>query len=102
MKIRRRSEISEWPSLRLSQNAARLWRLASVVAVVCGLVACSREAAPPAAPEARPQSAAAATPPPVHSGAAGADHGSWATAADSIPEALRESCAKVNSLVRQV
>ena len=103
MKIARCSEISELSSLGRSQEAARLWRLASVVAVACGLLACSREAAPPVAREARPQSAVAATPAaPVHSGAAGADHGSWATAGDSVPEALREPCAKVSSLVRSV
>jgi hypothetical protein len=98
MKITRCSEVSQFSSLRRSQDAARLWRLASAVAVGCGLLACSREAAPPAAREARPQSAVAAT----HSGAAGADHGSWATAGDFVPEALREPCAKVNGLVRLV
>jgi len=102
MKIPRYSEISELLSLRRSQDAARLWCLASVVAVAYGLPACSREAAPPAAREARPQSAAATPAPPVHNGAAGADHGSWATAGDFVPEALREPCAKVNSLVRSV
>jgi hypothetical protein len=39
---------------------------------------------------------------PKHRGAAGAEHGSWATAGDSIPAALREPCAEVNSLVRSV
>jgi len=103
MKIARSYEISELSSLRRAQEAARLWRLASVVGVACGLLACSREAGPPVAREARPQSAVAATPAaPVHSGAAGADHGSWATAGDFIPETLREPCAKVNSLVRSV
>jgi hypothetical protein len=102
MKIPRCSEISELSSLRRSPDPARLWCLVSV-AVACGLLACSREAAPPAAGEVHPQSAVAATPaPPVHSGAAGTDHGSWATAGDSVPEALREPCAKVNSLVRSV
>jgi len=77
--------------------------VASIVAMACGLVACSREAASPAAPETRPQAAVAATPAPsVHSGAAGAEHGSWATAGDSIPEALVGPCANVNSLVRSV
>jgi hypothetical protein len=38
----------------------------------------------------------------VKSGAAGADHGSWATAGVSIPDTLREPCAKVNSLIRSV
>src|SRR5262249_35574151 len=77
------SETSELSSLRPSQDVARLWRLASVLAVICGLLACSREAAPPAAREPRPQSAVAAkleVPPQlssVHSGAAGAGHGSW-------------------------
>src|SRR5215831_20198046 len=103
MKIHRCSEISELSSLRQSLDAARLLRLASLVAVACGLLACSREAAPPAASGAHHQSAAPATPAPrVHSGAAGADHGSWATAGDTVPEALREPCAKVNSLVRAV
>jgi hypothetical protein len=40
--------------------------------------------------------------PPPQNGAAGADHGSWATAGDSIPEALRGPCGKVNSLVGSV
>ena len=80
-----------------------LWCLAYVVVAACGLPACSREAAPPAAHEARLQSAVAAAPAaPVHSGAAGAEHGSWATAGDSVPEALREPCANVNLLVRSV
>jgi hypothetical protein len=71
--------------------------------VACGLLACSREAAPPAARQAYAQSAVAATlAPPAQSGAAGGDHGSWATAGVSIPDALREPCAKVNSLVRSV
>jgi hypothetical protein len=100
------SEISELSSLR--RSAARLWRLASVLSVACGLLACSREASPRAARESRSQSAVAAKPAvppepsPVHSGAAGADHGSWATAGDSVPEALREPCAKVSGLVRSV
>jgi hypothetical protein len=82
---------------------ARLWRIASIIAVACGLLACSREAAPRAAREARAQTAVAATPAPmVHSGAAGQDHGSWATAGDSIPDALREPCTSVKSLVRSV
>ena len=103
MKSARYSENSELSSLRQSQEATRFWRLACVVGVACGLLACSREAAPPVAHEARPQSAVAATPAaPVHRGAAGADHGSWATAGDSVPEALREPCAKVSSLVRSV
>jgi hypothetical protein len=103
MKIHRPSELFESSSLRRSQRAARMCRLASVVAVACALLACSREAAPPAVREAHPQSTVAATPaPPTHSGAAGADHGSWATAGDSIPEELREPCFKVNSLVRSV
>jgi len=81
----------------------RSWSLAFVVALGCGLFACSRNPAPPAAPEARTQSAVATTPAqPAHSGAAGADHGLWATDGNSIPEALREPCAKVNSLVRSV
>jgi hypothetical protein len=101
MRIPRCSD-SELSSLRRLQ-AARFWRLASIVGVACGILACSREPAPPATLAARPQSAvAAATAPTAHSGAAGADHGSWATAADSVPEALREPCAKVNSLVRSV
>jgi hypothetical protein len=84
-------------------HPSRLWRVASVVAMVCGLLACSRKAAPPEAREAHPQSAVATTPaPPVHSGAAGADHGSWATAGGSIPDALREPCAKVYNLVQSV
>ena len=106
MKIARCSEISELSPPRRSQDASGLWRLASVVAVACGLLACSREAAPPAAREVRPQppqSEVAATPAaPVHSGSAGSDYGSWATAGDAVPEALREPCAKVNSLVRSV
>lgn len=77
--------------------------VASLVAVAAGFLGCSREAASPATRELRPQSTVAAAPvSPVHSGAAGADHGSWATAGDSIPESLREPCAKVNSLVRSV
>src|SRR5581483_11134015 len=81
----------------------------SIVVAVCGLAACSREAAPAAAREVSSQSKVAATPPPpaapvppVHSGAAGAEHGSWAVAGDSIPEALHEPCDKVHSLVRSV
>jgi hypothetical protein len=82
---------------------ARLGHFASVMVVASGLLACSREAPPPVAREAQPQSAVAATPAvPQHSGAAGADHGSWATAGDSVPESLREPCANVNSLVRSV
>ena len=81
----------------------RFWSLAFVAALGCGLFACSRNPAPPAAPEARTQSAVATTPAqPAHSGAAGADHGLWATDGNSIPEALREPCAKVNTLVRSV
>jgi hypothetical protein len=81
----------------------KISRLASVVAVACALLACSRELAPPAAREAPPQTTVATTPvPPVHSGAAGADHGSWATAGSSIPEELREPCSRVNSLFRSV
>jgi hypothetical protein len=38
----------------------------------------------------------------VHSGAAGAEHGSYASAGDSIPEALDVPCASVNNLVRAV
>jgi len=102
MKLPCGPKISGLSSLRRLQYAARLWRLASVVGVVCGLLACSRQAAPPATREARPQSAVAATPAPKHGGAAGAEHGSWAAAGDSIPEALREPCAEVNSLVRLV
>jgi hypothetical protein len=103
MRIPRCSEISESSSLPQSQDAARLWRLASVVAMACGLFACSRTAAPPEAPETPAQSAVAETQAqPVHSGAAGAEHGSWATAGDSIPEALHEPCAQVSGLVRSV
>src|SRR4051812_20310458 len=85
--------------------------LASVLAVVCMLLGCSRQAAPTAAHESHSQSTVAAKPAmparaaqasPVHSGAAGGDHGSWATAANFVPEALNESCAKVNGLVRSV
>jgi hypothetical protein len=102
MEVARYSKISE-ASLRRPPDAARLWRFALVIVVTCGLLACSRETPPPVPREARPQSAVtAATASPVHSGAAGADHGSWATAADSVPEALREPCAKVKSLVRAV
>jgi hypothetical protein len=80
------------------------WRIAAVAGVAVGLLACSRQAAPPTTREARPQSAVAATPAaPTHSGAAGAEHGSWATTTrDSIPDALREPCADVNSLVRSI
>jgi len=102
MKILRCSEISELSSLRRSQDAARLWCFASVVAVACRLLACSRAAPPQAAREARPQTVVAAPAPPVHSGAAGADHGSFASAGDSIPEALRVPCASVTNLVRAV
>jgi len=102
MEVARYSKISE-ASLRRPPDAARLWRFALVIVVTCGLLACSRETHPPVPREARPQSAVtAATASPVHSGAAGADHGSWATAADSVPEALREPRAKVKSLVRAV
>ena len=66
---------------------ARLWRVASVSAMV-GLLACSRQVATPVAPR--------------HSGAAGAEHGSWATTGDSIPDAFRDPCAQVNRLVRSV
>jgi hypothetical protein len=80
-----------------------LWRFAPTIGVAFGLVACSRQTPPPVSREARPQSAVTATPAsPVHSGAAGTDHGSWATTADAVPDALRESCANVNSLVRVV
>jgi hypothetical protein len=98
MEIARCSEISELASLRRSArspDAAKLWRFAFLIVVAVGLLACSREP--------RPQLAVAPTPAaPVHSGAAGADHGSWATAAYSVPEALRGPCAEVNNLVRSV
>jgi len=76
----------------------------SIVGVACGLLSCTRQAAPPPAiHEARPQPAAAVTPVgTTHSGAAGAEHGSWATDGDSVPEALRQPCADVNTLVRSV
>lgn len=78
-------------------------RLSVLIVVVIVVCACSRGPVPPAPAEARPQSAIAAKPvQPLHSGAAGADHGSWATDGDSIPEALREPCAKVHDLVRSV
>jgi hypothetical protein len=103
MRINRCCEISELSSLRRSQEAARLWRLAAAIGLACGLLACSRRAEPPADRETRTQAVVAATPPaPVHSGAAGADHGSYATAGNSVPEALREPCARVNSLFRSV
>lgn len=90
--------------MRRSRDAARPWRLASVLAAMCGLLACSPAASPPAARESRAQTADSEKPavPPVHSGAAGADHGSWAAAGDSIPEALREPCAKVSGIFRSV
>jgi len=100
MEVARYSNISELASLRRPPDAARLWRFALVFVVTCGLLACSRETPPPVPRRTRPQSAVTTSP--VHSGAAGADHGSWATAADSVPETLREPCAKVNSLVRAV
>ena len=77
---------------------------ASNIFAVCGLLACSRQEAPPAPNSAPPKPAPVTTTPaaPVHSGSAGADHGSWATAGDSIPEALRTPCANVNGLVRSV
>ena len=80
------------------------WRVAAVAGVTAGFLACSRQAAPPTTREARPQSAAAATPSaPTHSGAAGAEHGSWAaTTTEPIPNALREPCAGVNRLVRSI
>lgn len=96
------SEISELSSLQRSQGHTRLRCLVSGVAVACGLVSCSREPAPAATRQARAQSVAATPAPPAHNAAAGPDHGSWATDGDSIPEALREPCAKVNSLVRSV
>jgi hypothetical protein len=79
-------------------------RRSFVLCLACLLFACSHEQAPPVPPAALPKPAPVATTPaaPVHSGAAGADHGSWATAGDSIPEALRAPCANVNSLVRSV
>src|SRR2546426_269017 len=79
-------------------------RILSVICVVCGLLSCSRGDTPPRPPAAPHKPAAVATTPatPVHSGAAGAEHGSWATAGDSIPETLRAPCANVNSLVRSV
>ena len=89
-------------SLRGTRDRAQLWHFALGLAVLCGLLACSR-AAPPVRGESRPQTSA--VPPaqsPVHSGAAGADHGSWATPGDAVPEALREPCAKVSGLVRSV
>jgi hypothetical protein len=95
MKLARWSEISELSS--------RLFRLAPLVAVACALFACSNEAAPRAVREVHSQSAVAPSPAPqIHSGAAGAEHGSWATAGDSVPEGLREPCARVSSLVRSV
>jgi len=81
---------------------ARLWRAGSVAAMA-GLLACSHQAALPGAGQSRPQSAVAATPvAPRHRGAAGAEHGSWATTGDFIPDALRDPCAAVNRLVRSV
>jgi len=80
----------------------RVWRLTSVVGIGCGLLACSHQAAPQAMREAHPQSAVGTSAAPAHRGAAGAEHGSWATAGDAIPEALREPCAAVNRLVRSV
>src|SRR6266446_6705691 len=96
--------IFELSPVRRLQEVARLRRLASVICVACGLLACSRGEAPPVPVAARPNPAAVATTPavPPHSGAAGADHGSWATDGDSIPEALRAPCTSVNSLVRSV
>jgi hypothetical protein len=103
MEVAGSPKISELAWLRRSPDAQRLWRFAWVIVVACGLVACSREALSPVSRAARPQSAVALTPAAtVHSGAAGADHGSWATAGDSVPEALREPCAQVKSLVRSV
>jgi integrase-like protein len=98
------SKISESSSMRLLQNAARPWRLVSALALMCGFLGCSPDAAHPAAREALSQTAVSKKPamPPVHSGAAGADHGSWATAGDSVPEALREPCANVSGIVRSV
>ena len=88
-----------------------LLHLAFVFAVACGLTACSRQSEP-AARETHPQAKVAVPPAPtaplttpspsVHAGAAGADHGSWAAAGDSVPEALRDSCAKVNDMFRTV
>ena len=97
------SAVSKLSSLQL-QDAAPLLRFAFLVAVACGLIACSREATPPAASEAQRQSAVAATsaPPVVHPGATGHEHGQWATAGDSVPEQLREPCSRVNNLVRSV
>jgi len=73
---------------------------------VCGLFACSRQEAPPApivrAVQPKPAEVARTPAASVHSGSAGADHGSFAAAGDSIPEALRAPCASVNSLVRPV
>jgi hypothetical protein len=97
------SEISGLSSRRPSHGGAPLWRLAYGLALICGLLACSRAASP--ASESRPQTAVSAVPSSpelVHSGAAGADHGSWATAGDSIPEEIREPCAQVSSLVHTV
>lgn len=83
--------------------ANKFWRVAAVAGTAVGFLACSRQAAPPTTRESRPQSAVAATPAaPQHSGAAGAEHGSWATTGESIPEALHDSCANVNSLVRSI
>jgi len=86
------------------REALMFLRGAAVAGVAAGFLACSRQAAPPTTRESRPQPAVAATPAvPTHSGSAGAEHGSWATTTgDSIPDALRESCAHVNTLVRSV
>ena len=76
--------------------------------MVVGLLACSRKETPPAQRAAAPEAAAVAptakaTPAaPVHSGSAGSDYGSWATAGDFIPETLHAPCAGVNSLIRPI
>jgi hypothetical protein len=104
MELARNPQISELSLAPRSQKVARLARLVSTTFVVCGVLACSREEAPPVLPAARPKPTTTATTQAalVHSGAAGADHGSWATAGDSVPEALRAPCANVNNLVHSV
>ncbi len=81
-----------------AQDACRVVGLIGVSVIL----ACSQREAPKARPATRPKPAATTSAAPVHGGAAGAEHGSWATAGDSIPTALREPCAKVNALVRSV
>jgi hypothetical protein len=104
MELARYPQISELSKAPRLQAVARMARLLSAILVAFGVLACSREEAPTALPAAQPKPAASATTQAalVHSGAAGADHGSWATAGDSVPEALRAPCANVNSLVHSV